>query len=60
MEHICLRFGKVKDNDKETKKDLVADNQKAKTFCNEEKANLLYFLDSNEALKIWKWLGNVI
>ena len=61
MEHICIRIGKAKDvnTGKETKKDLVADHQTAKTYCSGEKANPLYFSDSIEALNIWKWLGNM-
>ena len=53
---ICLRFGKI-DN---TEKDLVGKYDEAKKHCGKDNAKLLYFLDSNEALKIWKWLGKNI
>ena len=53
---ICLRFGKLDD----TEKDLVANYDDAKKHCEQDNAKLLYFLDSSEALKIWKWLGAYI
>ena len=53
---ICLRFGKLDD----TEKDLVAKYGEARKHCGQDNAKLLYFLDFNEALRIWKWLGKYI
>ena len=53
---ICLRFGKLAN----TEKDVVAKYNEAKKHCWQDNAKLLYFLDSNEALKIWKWIGKYI
>ena len=60
-EYICLRYGTKEDMDystgKTVKKYLVADFETAKLDCNDDRAKLLYFSNSDEATKIWKWLG---
>ena len=52
---ICLRIAK----DKDTKKEVMMEFDTAKEYCKKDKAKLLYFLDSNEALEIWNWLGTI-
>ena len=58
-EYICLRFGMVRDirTSKPTNKYLVAGFEDAKSECLVDHAKLLYFSNSDEATKIWKWLG---
>ena len=55
-EYICLHFGRTDDN----KKDLVTDFEQAKDYCRARDAKLMYILNSDESLKIWKWLGKYL
>ena len=52
-EYICLRYGTTDDKTV----DLVTNYEEAKRHCAVDGAKLLYFSNSDEALKIWKWLG---
>ena len=55
-EYICMHFGRTDDN----KKDLVIDFEQAKDYCRARDAKLMYILNVNESLKIWKWFGKYI
>ena len=52
---ICLRIVK----DKDTKKEVMMEFETAKEYCKKDKAKVLYFLNFNEALKIWNWIGTI-
>ena len=54
-EYICLRYGTTDDKTV----DLVTNYEEAKRHCAVDGAKLLYFSSSDEALKIWKWLGKI-
>ena len=55
-EYICMHFGRTDDN----KKDLVIDFEQAKDYCRARNAKPMYILNSDESLKIWKWLGKYL
>ena len=52
-EYMCVRIAR----DKKSKEEKALEYSDAEQICKDDKAKLLYFSDSKEALRIWKWLG---
>lgn len=52
-EYMCVRIAR----DKKSNKEKALEYSDAEQLCKDDKAKLLYFSDSKEALRIWKWLG---